>query len=473
MQNRKSFFHRRFVLIPAVLMLLSAPLTGAGMKLFFHAENKKNAPEVFSEQKEMEKQLEMSKAALAALEVYLQAEDVNEKIYEDIFHAKQEILYYETALTYQVPVWSYPYLFETVSRFVLNTLTPEGPASENETLLRIMTERDFEGFTAFENERIAKDPSLSESEKEAQIEENKLRFRLDPSGAALSARAEILISQIRDARRSLLENTDRYNPATKGDSLSPSAKKTMEKKLSVLTYQLERGHYCDDKSVSGAVSLMEWIPFLFFFVLCLAWAAGERGNRVSIDSTTSENEKAAGRPGVRPLHNVFFAITCILLLLTLVIACSVYLLFPEGAVVFVFPVGGRVFACPFPLAVFFSLLCRFAEICPVLAFALLLSRKVKKAWVRFTVPLALFIIGKITNAVLQITFPRSLWLDLLPFSQCNLRDQLFRFSDRALVTLPPPLFSLVYIAALSFGLLLMARRRNKKIVGVDALIDPL
>lgn len=448
---KKSLFallRRPTVWIFAALFLLP-PLTGA----FFFTEAEPAAKaENFEDQKEA-----LTAAYEKAKEDYaLLAEG------EDLAQPRQKILFYETALRFELAVWSSDFLFEAASVYaeiireweILNAYPSEETAerkayleSLEPRLAEILKEKDLNAFLSFLEDKMKNEQHFSEEEIKEEIEESTVRLSATLNSKMTPAKS-LLVAEIRLLQKSLREGINFFDPAYEDEPLSENDRQRMETLKESYLSSLREGTFdpvpANEETLSFFESLGSFL--LLCFLLALVPAAGK---------------ELAEKKSVLPCVLALFSLGAgAMILFSLSLSLSVFF-FAKGSLLPSFFYVGKLFSMDFFPALLLRSLLSLVSLSPwvILALFPVKSTKIKKAK-----PILIGFAVLLTNLISFVTRlggGKRAVTPFLPFVHFDLSGSFFPRFPLNLAVSPAPLFSLALVLGLSALLLFLLKRKTQ------------
>ncbi len=371
--------------------------------------------------------------------------------------ARQEILFYEGALRYSLPVWSGDFYFEGAALWatiqqeweILNANQTE----ENTPRRRYLEEQDRLLSEILETKNAAAFPAFYESfylgEEGAEPErirreaaELSLRISATEDGA-LAPWESYYISLILDLDKSLAEGSNAFDPAKEGSPLSQRDKLRLEALREYYRSQIESGGQNRVVANTETVFFGEELFTFFLFPAALV----------------SLWEKKRRDPEEKILPSLLSFSLLFSLAASAGITLSAQLFVPHSVERFPVFFFSRLIPLPFSLGVLFRMLLRLLSLVPVLFLFELFTEKgksVKKQGLMFSLGLFLYQGASLLCRV----FLSPLVNLFLPFGYLDLKGALLPTYPLSLATPPSAAAFTGYLLLLS--LLLLWRKRRKR-----------
>lgn len=441
---------RPLTLIFAALFLLT-PLLGA---LFFTKAEKVQTTS-FDDEKE----------ALTAAYEKAKADYGNLAEGEDLAQPRQKILFYETALRFELNVWSSDFLFEAASVYaeilreweILNAYPKEETAerkayleSIEPRLSEILKEKDLPAYLIFLEDKMKDEGRLSDREIQTELEDAQVRLSATYASKMTPAKS-LLVSKIRLLQQSLRENKNLFDPAYENAPLDETDRNRMEALKKNYLSALQEDRFDPVPANEETVSFLEdaGIFILFCFLLALT------------PSTEKEiREKNSLFPQILALFSIAMAG---IFLFSASLFLSVFFFSKETLLpAFFFP--WALFTLDFYPSLLLRLILSLVSLSPwvILSLFPVKNEKIKKLKPLFT-GLAV-ILSEILSIVMRFGGGTKLLTPYLPFVHLDLRDAFFPRFPLNLAVSEMPLLSLLLILILIiiFIFLLKRQRYNHK-----------
>lgn len=436
---------RPLTLIFAALFLFT-PLLGA----FFFTEAETVPTASFEEEKE-----DLTAAYEKAKEDYKNLAEG-----EDLAQPRQRILFYETALRFELNVWSSDFLFEAVSVYaeilreweILNAYPKEETAERKAylealepRLAKILKEKDLPSYLDFLEDKMESEAQLSSEEIAKEMEEYEVRLSATLSSKMTPAKS-VLVNKIRLLQRSLRENKNFFDPAYENASLNENGRKRMETLKEGYLLALQEERFDPVPANEETLSFLEDIGVLILlcFLLALTPAAEKE-----------MNEKKSLFPTMLALFSMAMAGVA---LFSAALFLSVFF-FAKGTLLPAFCSIGSLFSIDFFPALLLRLVLSLVSLAPWVILSLFPVKKIKKAKPFFTgfaviLTEAFSVITRFGGGAKAIT-------PYLPFVHLDLRSAFFPRFPLNLAVSETPLLSLALVLALGAFLLFLLKRNTE------------
>jgi len=448
---KESFFRlakRPLTFVFAVLFLLT-PLLGG---IFFFSKEEKVQTTSFEEEKEA-----LTAAWEKAKEDY---EDLAEG--EDLAQPRQKILFYETALRFEINVWSSDFLFEAASVYaeilreweILNAYPKEETAERKaylETLeprlAEILKEKDLAAYLRFIKDKTESETQLSREEIKDVMEETKIRLSATFSSKMTPAKS-VVVNKIRLLRQSLRENKNLFDPAYENAPLSKNDRKRMEALKESYLSSLREERFDPVPANEETVSFLEDSGRLL--LLCFL---------LSLTPATEKEicEKKRFFPSLLALVSIA---TVGIFLFSASLFLSVFF-FAKGSLLPAFCSIGSLFTLGFYPALLLRLVLSLISLAPwvILSLFPVKNEKIKKAkplCIGFAV-----ILTEILSVITRFGGGTKAFTPYLPFVHLDLRSAFFPRFPLNLAVSETPILSLILVLAFSSFLLFLLKRNMK------------
>jgi len=427
-----TLFHRRLFTILWIEWILFSFLTGA----FFSPVKESQTEDFFAEKEDLVLALEEAREDFLAL-----APESDQSM------ARQKVLFFETALRFELNVWHSPFESDAASVYaelmreweilLASSDTEKSPRSleleqEEACLSQILKQKSLPDYLSFLENRYRKNASLSEEAIQRRLEEDWLTLSSDQTPGA-----QDLFYKIRLLRQSLNEKVNRYDPAREKEVLSPSQEKRLERILSVLLHRYEAGAF-DPVSANTQTLYQSEELFVFLFLLLLFYTL-----------FLLKKESASEKEALFTL-GLFSLISLLLLSLSL---CITTVFSAKGSLLplFFFIFGQRITISFFPALLFRLFLRLLPGWIPLFLSSFLLYRK-KKAGLAL-LPLAGTLLFLPLSFVARLFGHNSTWIYCLPFPYLD-PAAAFLWEERvSLATATSPVPGILLLLLISFFLL--------------------
>ncbi len=428
----------------AVLFLLT-PLSGA----FFFTEAEKVPSASFEEEKEA-----LTAACQKAKEDY---ENLAEG--EDLAQPRQKILFYETALRFEIPVWSSDFLFEAASHYaeiireweILNAYPKEETAerkayleAQEQRLAEILKEKDLSAYLIFLEDKLKNEGRLSEEERLEEIEDSAVRLSATLTSKMTPAKS-VLVNKIRLLQKSLRENENCFDPAYENKPLSVSDRKRMETLKESYLSALQEEKFDPAPANEETLSFLEDIGV--FLLLCFL-----------LSLSPAAEKFLAEKKSFFPTVLAFFSLAAAaIFLFSISLFLSVFF-FARGSILPACFYVGRLFTLPFFPALFLRGLLNLISLAPwaILALFPWKNEKIKKAKPCLLGLAVLFI--DLLSFVTRLGGGTKLLTPYLPFVHLDLQGAFFPRYPLNLAVSEAPFLSLSLVLALIAALLSLLKR---------------
>lgn len=298
-------------------------------------------------------------------------------------------------------------------------------------LNKIIDNKDFKEYINIKNDEINNDSKTSPEEKKIYIESNALRLKLNLTGddnSIHSSEAQFSLTQVENAKRSLLSNLDYTNNQGYPTSLTPESREKITNDLAVNMYKLENNILTSQNNNSGiAIMVMLSIGNFMIIILMMILAGGAVSQEMSSGSIKSLIISPAKR------WKIFTA--KVLSLLTMGITATVVLyifsmvtnglLFGFGSgLSYVYATNGITHEFNFYLYELFYVFIDFVGVIVYMMFALMLSVITRNTAVAVGISIALFFTGSTASAIIS-QLVKGEWLKFIPFNNLGLTTRIF------------------------------------------------
>lgn len=429
-----------------VILFLFTPLLGA----FFFTEAEQPQRASFEEEKE----------ALTA--AYEKAKEDYENLAEgeDLAQPRQKILFYETALRFELNVWSSDFLFEAASVYaeilreweILNAYPKEETAERKaylealeSRLAEILKEKDLSAYLIFLEDKMKNEGRLSEEERLEEIEDSAIRLSATYASKMTPAKS-VVVNKIRLLQQSLRENKNLFDPAYENAPLNENDRKRMETLKKSYLSALQEEKFDPAPANEETISFLEGIGV--FLLLCFLLSLSPAAEKVLA-------EKKSFFPSILALFSMAMAGVFLF-------AASLFLsvfFFAKGSLVPACFYVGRLFFLPFFPALFLRGLLNLISLAPwaILALFPAKNEKIKKAkqiLICFAV-----LLTDLISFVTRLGGGTKALTPYLPFVHLDLAGAFFPRYPLNLAVSASPFLSLVLILMLIMILIFLLKRR--------------
>ncbi len=348
-------------------------------------------------------------------------------------------------------------------------------------LVKSLEQDSFRLYTDAKIKMIEADDTLSEEEKQIEIDCSELLYQAEPTGQTAGGGGSAYdraASRIGQYRLSLLNNANLVEDGGK-EPLTNQKRAKLEDALAVLTYRLQNGQLPADYE-SYSYSEMATFAMMSMGVLVLGLLIIIlAGSAVSSEMSTGSIKSLI----IAPVKRWKILTAKILALLTVsVLGLALWfltwlvtsgLLFGFGGVDYVFALGGSVCTLPYYLYMAARLLTNLIPLSIYLLLALMLSVVTRNTAAAVGVGMAVTFGGEIVTTVLA-QLSAGEWMKFVPFYHLSLESKFFPFGsleqllsgyggDMSMLGMSIPriantslVFSLIYLAALALCMALTA-----------------
>ena len=420
----------RPLFVAGVLCALLFPLSGA----FFFQQVSVSEPLSFAEEKS---DLELALTRAAAEFESARGSDQENAL-------RRKVLFFESALRFEVAVWSDRAMAEIVSDYAqvraaweiaLDHPTEHDDATrlgaEETRLCTILQQKNTSDYLALVRERLSADPALSPEDVAKQTEDVRLRL-LALSYHDKNAAANLLLSEINTLRESLFAKHDFYHLFAEKTPWNNATETQLSHLLAQRVFALETGAFDASPANTDTLFFIEKAS-VFLFVLGLFCA---------LPAITLTSSEKPALPWVLVLLCVGF---CLALSLALYGAVKC---FAPATFLPTILFAGRVRTIPFLVAVFTRLCLNTARAFLFLLFALCLiettKRKRRFAFLSF-LTYGAFCLG---SPLTRLFFGASRLLPFFPFAYFDLAEAFFPETPRYLPSPSRTLSSMLFATAL-------------------------
>lgn len=465
----KKLRRRQGLLLLFFFFLFAAPLTTIVLRAAAIPDSAPPSTQLSEEDRQdLEEMYQSSYRKQISLERQLLEENADDSLYDQIYWARQEVLFFEAALVYELPIWDFSYLSETASVYAWNRVNlslyeeasdseslaeKERLLAENEQYLEIMQKKDYGLYLDFQKEKVEADSDLSSQEKEWELERLAYLAQYDPQGAGIHFALQNTLNEKERIEKSLASGADFYHDTTGSTPLNEKTEALLLKRSLILKTQLANGlvdfSYFGNRSVRLPAQSAEFFLLLFLVVFLYSLFAEElQSGSIGFLFSAPVPKKAVFSAKVRVL---LCALAGCFLLLYAELLLGTVLAFPKSTVSFVV-FWGEIRILPFALYCALSLLSRFLVVFFLAALALLFSIWIPKKPLGLIVPPVLYLASPVILTGLELGSFSEKWTLLLPFPHFSLSHALFPTALEEMTG--SALFSLGYLllSALLFSL---------------------
>ena len=381
-------------------------------------------------------------------------------VYGEIFAARQEVIFFETAVEMRLPVWEREYISNTLFEFAALRATIDGTSDKTEVqaeektakrLQKILEERDYGAYLAWQTEtkELSGEELLSEQKK------NNWLAALDPHGTGESFSLRRLLEEWDRIEKSLLSDTDIYHGT--GEKLTAECRGRLAGRQKLLEARLDGGLLDDSTFADSFLNLLEqaglfgMTPLLFFAASALLTGERENGSLWGLLCAPLSRRKI-----IFSKIGTLSALSFVLVLLNALLTVLMSVLFFRGSMLPA-PVlfGNTVVTVPFVVFVFLTAFLRFLPLFFSLALAVFLAVCGTSGTLAALPSLGLLWGGEIVNTALGLLGKPARFLAFLPFRHYSL-DETLLSGVSALAATPPLPFALSFAVLFGGALLLFA-----------------
>lgn len=440
---------RRPVLWILAAVFLFFPFLGV---LFFTEAAPTPPPASFAEEKE----------ALTAAWEKAKEDYENLSPGEDLAQPRQRILFYETALRFEMAVWSSDFLSEAASLYaqlireleILRAYPKEETAlrkaylEEKEPILRrILQERDDAGYLEFLEEKM-RDDGVSEDEIRDAMDEAALRIRATLRSKMTPAKS-LAVARCRALQKSLREGVNAFDPAYEGQALSDQDREIFKALEARLLEELATDSLDPVPANTETVFFFEGLGAILTLVLLLSLTG-------AFKKEPSDQKSLPALLAVLLTAGALFS-----LVYTLSLALVTRLFAPGSLVDSIFFLG-EIHSLPFLLSLILRALMNLVSLMPWMLLALYPLRREHLRMAQPVLILLAYLLYDIGGIVARLDGGKRTLTPYLPFVHTDLAGAFFPRFPLDLAVSRLPLFSLALVLALTAGLIFLVDKKRKK-----------